>query len=246
MAKKNAMFYTSLGRGDHARFMLLAAMLCAETPDQVAAVDAYAPDIRAWIASLQPPAFRWPVDAALADRGKSVFEATCSRCHGTYGPGGSYPDLVIPLDTVGTDPAYALAATDGSEDRFYDWAARSPYGPSVRTAPARGYSAPPLDGVWATAPYLHNGAVPDMVGLLDSTRRPAFWRHLTDPREYDPATLGWRHEVLDHGQDGEPDPALRRLIYDTTLPGHGNGGHSFGDRLSPEDRKALIEYLKTL
>ena len=49
----------------------------------------------------------------------------CSSCHGTYGEDASYPNLVVPLDDVGTDPEYALAATDGSEDRFYEWVKRS-------------------------------------------------------------------------------------------------------------------------
>ena len=49
------MFYTTLGRGDHARFMILASMLCADSVEEAEAADAYAPDIRAFIESLQPP-----------------------------------------------------------------------------------------------------------------------------------------------------------------------------------------------
>ena len=52
--------------------------------------------------------------------------------------------------------------------------------------------------------------------------------------------------ALDHGQAGESDAAKRKLIYDTTQPGYGNGGHTFGDRLSAAERVAVIEYLKTL
>jgi hypothetical protein len=57
MKKKNAMFYTTIGRGDHAHFMLLASMLCIEDMDGLAAIDAYAPDIRAYITSLDAPRF---------------------------------------------------------------------------------------------------------------------------------------------------------------------------------------------
>jgi mono/diheme cytochrome c family protein len=245
MKKKNAMFYTTIGRGDHARFMILASLLCADSVAEAEAADAYAPDIRAFIVSLEPPRFPFPIDAALAARGRTVFESQCSGCHGTYGEQASYPNLVVPLDEVGTDPDYALAATDGSVDRFYDWVERSRYGDAVHVAPARGYIAPPLDGVWATAPYLHNGSVPDLRALLDSRLRPRFWQHRADPRTYDPTVLGWRYDRLEHGKSAaEPDAGAR--VYDTTLPGYGNGGHLFGDGLADADRTAVIEYLKTL
>jgi mono/diheme cytochrome c family protein len=245
MGKKRAMFYTTIGRGDHARFMLLASTLCVDSVEEVAAIDAYAPDIRAYIASLEAPDWPFAVDAALAAEGEAVYAEECSKCHGTYGDEPTYPNAVIELDIVGTDPEYALAATDGRRDRFYEWVARSPYGETVETAPARGYIAPPLDGVWATAPYLHNGSVPDMATLLHSDTRPQFWRHAA-PRGYDETTLGWRWEALEHGQAAEPDRAARARIYDTTRTGYGNQGHRFGDDLSEDERRALIEYLKTL
>jgi hypothetical protein len=58
--------------------------------------------------------------------------------------------------------------------------------------------------------------------------------------------LGWEHDALDAGQAAEPDPEARRLIYDTTLRGYGNAGHTYSDDFSEADRKALLEYLKTL
>jgi hypothetical protein len=106
--------------------------------------------------------------------------------------------------------------------------------------------APPLDGVWATAPYLHNDSVPSIAALLDSSQRPRYWRHVLEPREYDTATLGWRHEALGHGKYGAAGEDEARRIYDTSLPGYGNGGHTFGDVLSERERAAVIEYLKTL
>lgn len=245
MQKKNAMFYTTIGRGDHARFMLLASMLCADTVEEVARIDSYAADIRAYLESLTPPPFPHAVDADLAERGRAVFEAQCSECHGTYGAAPEYPNKVIALDAIGTDPEYAMAATSGARDRFYDWVARSPFGETVRTAPARGYLAPPLDGIWAAAPFLHNGSVPDLRGVLDSRQRPRFWRHL-DPPEFDPDRVGWRHEVLDAGKAAADDPAQRVRTYDTTLPGYGRGGHTYGDDLTEAERRAVLEYLKTL
>jgi hypothetical protein len=104
--------------------------------------------------------------------------------------------------------------------------------------------APPLDGVWATAPYLHNGSVPTLAALLDSSQRPTYFIRSTV--DYDAAALGWSFDELDHGQADETDLERRDLIYDTTLLGYGNGGHTFGDMLSADDRAALLEYLKTL
>ncbi|MGR3804740.1 c-type cytochrome [Marinibacterium profundimaris] len=246
MRKKNAMFYTTIGRGDHARFMLLASMLCIESPEEAEAIAGYAEDIRAYITSLDAPDYPYPVDETLAARGAEIFQRDCAACHGTYGEDETYPNLVIPYEEVGTDPTYAVEQTDGSRDRFYDWVARSPYGDDQSAAPAPGYIAPPLDGVWATAPYLHNGSVPNMAALLSSSLRPTFWRHRTDPRRYDPEVMGWAHEVLDTGQEEETDPDARRLIYDTTLRGYANTGHSYSDDLDDASVQALIEYLKTL
>ena len=245
MSKKNAMFYTTIGRGDHSRFMLLASMLCIDGTDDVEAITGYAPDVRAWIASLEPPEWPWEIDDSLTGRGEAVYRDACAECHGTYGADESYPNRVYPLGKIGTDPAYATEQTNGDRDRFYQWIEASPYGDAETAAPAPGYIAPPLDGIWATAPYLHNGSVPSMAALLDTALRPQFWRHRA-PRDYDRAAMGWAHEALAHGQADEPDPEARRRIYDTTFRGYGNQGHSFGDALTDADRAALIEYLKTL
>ncbi|MEM6944129.1 MAG: hypothetical protein AAF565_10315 [Pseudomonadota bacterium] len=246
MAKKNAMFYTTIGRGDHSRFMLLASMLCIEDEADVAEVTDYAADIRAYIASLEPPAYPFPIDAGLAGEGAEVYARDCSACHGTYGANARFVNRVYGVEEVGTDAAYAMAATDGSRDRFFEWVAQSPYGDDRSTAPAPGYIAPPLDGVWATAPYLHNGSVPSMRALLSSRERPTFWRHRTEPREYVPEEMGWAYDALPSGQADESDPAKRRRIYDTTLHGYGNGGHTYSDALGDQEREALLEYLKTL
>jgi len=245
MGKKNAMFYTTIGRGDHSRYMLFASLLCADSLEELEEVDAYAPDIRAYIENLEPPAFLWEIDDTLAAEGRAVFDASCASCHGSYGAEPSYPNRVIALDQIGTDPTYAAWMTDGSLDRFYEWVERSPHGGTVRAAPARGYIAPPLDGIWTAAPYLHNGSVPTLEALLDSRMRPRFWS-LDRPRDYDPDAVGWQHQVLEAGKEAESDAVARARIYDTTLPGYDNGGHLYGDNLDSKQRRAVLEYLKSL
>jgi hypothetical protein len=130
---------------------------------------------------------------------------------------------------------------------------------------AGGYQAPPLDGIWATAPYFHNGSVPTVYAVLNPDARPKYFRRRdsTGLDAYDPMRLGWKVEELPHGQTDGPvtsatpqlrDPARqaaaatfeRRKIFDTTLPGKSNAGHPFGQPLSDSERRAVIEYLKTL
>jgi mono/diheme cytochrome c family protein len=244
MVKKHAMFYHGGGRGDHARFMMMKALVCTDDTDEAERIHDWFVDLRAYIASLEPPDYPYPIDTELADQGRAVFERTCSACHGRYGEEPSYPNLIVGLDEIGTDPAYAEQAVEA--ERFIRWFNRSFYGQNAEARPAAGYVAPPLDAVWATAPYLHNGSVPNLAALLDSSTRPTWWRHQTDPREYDTETLGWRHVELNHGKEGAVDDAEARMIYDTTRYGYGNGGHTFGDTLDDAERRAVLEYLKTL
>jgi hypothetical protein len=94
-----------------------------------------------------------------------------------------------------------------------------------------GYANMPLDGVWARAPYLHNGSVPTLDALLaPGEQRPVtFFRGCTD---FDVEKVGFA--------------CVRGFKFDTALPGNSNRGHSFGTSLAPRDKSALVEYLKTL
>ncbi|MGA9990803.1 MAG: cytochrome c, partial [Thiobacillaceae bacterium] len=103
-----------------------------------------------------------------------------------------------------------------------------------------GYDNAPLDGIWLRAPYLHNGSVPTLWNLLQpaANRPKVFWR---GDDLYDPKKVGF---VSDQAQEG----GKRYFRYDTTVPGNGNHGHegkAYGTGLSPGEKWALIEYLKT-
>jgi mono/diheme cytochrome c family protein len=243
MQKKHAMFYHAGGRGDHVPFMMLKSLVCTDTPYEARMIDEWFTHVRAYISSLEPPSWPWEVDEVLAEEGREVFGQHCAACHGTYGDEWTYPNRVVALEEVGTDPAYALQAVEAK--RFLRWFNGSFYGGKAQAKPAPGYIAPPLDAVWAVAPYLHNGSVPTIGALLDSRKRPTYWRHRPE-REYDREALGWRYEALEHGKDGAADAAEARQVYDTTRGGYGNQGHTFGDALSKAQRRAVIEYLKTL
>ncbi|WP_224362108.1 c-type cytochrome [Hyalangium versicolor] len=245
LRKKHAMFHTGIGRGDHARLMMSASMLCTDSVEEAERIDNSFDDVRAYLATLRPPKYPHPINRKLAAEGRDVFEAFCSECHGTYGDKESYPNLIIPLEEVGTDPLlWQSTAREGLP--LVQWFNSSFYGSTARLVPGPGYVAPPLDGIWATAPYLHNGSVPTLEALLDSRKRPKYWRRSFSRRDFDPVAVGWKHQVLDHGKSAESDPSLRKRIYDTTLPGYSNIGHTFGDELSDSQRHVLMEYLKAL
>jgi mono/diheme cytochrome c family protein len=244
LQKKHAMFHHGGGQGDHVPFMMLKSLVCTDDTEEAQMLDEWFTHVRAYLASLEPPSWPWPIDEPLAAEGKRIFGQHCAACHGTYGDDWTYPNLLVSLDEVGTDPAYALQAVEA--ERFIRWFNGSFYGQGAAARPAPGYVAPPLDAVWATAPYLHNDSVPSIAALLDSSQRPDFWQHRSEPRGYDQEALGWHYEALDHGKEGAADATEARLIYDTTRNGYGNAGHTFGDVLSAIERQALIEYLKTL
>jgi hypothetical protein len=95
------------------------------------------------------------------------------------------------------------------------------------------YPAKPLVGIWATAPYLHNGSVPTIWHLLmpQSKRPPKF---KVGHRDYDPKNLGY--VVITEGG----------RLFDTSLSGNLNTGHEYGINLTENEKRALIEYLKSL
>ena len=239
LKKKNAMFYNGFGRGDFGKFLMGSALLTITDTMHAREVDAHMPDVLSYLYSLEPPKYPKPVDEALAQKGKTIFEDLCSDCHGTYGPNGQYPNLLIPESTVGTDSL--LNKNNYQYSDMIDWYNKSWFSKGDhpgRLSPFNGYLAPPLDGVWITAPYFHNGSVPTIEAVLNSKLRPKYWTRDFDSTKYDYDNLGWQYtEVTGPGN---------KYIYNTTLPGYGNYGHTFGDHLSDADRKAVIEYLKTL
>lgn len=239
LKKKHAMFYNGFGRGDFGRFLMASNLLTVTDTSEAAEVDSHINDVLAYIYSLEPPVYPKPVNTNLSDKGKLVFEQYCIDCHGTYGKDASYPNLLIPEEIIQTDSA--LYSSNYSSPQFVNWFNRSWFTTGdhpAKLVPYRGYIAPPLDGIWATAPYLHNGSVPNLETLLNSSMRPKYWSRDFNNPQYDLDAPGWKYktETSASGKD----------IYNTTRKGYGNSGHNFGDKLTDEKRTSLIEYLKTL
>ena len=105
--------------------------------------------------------------------------------------------------------------------------------------PILAYKARPLDGIWATAPYLHNGSVPTLYDLLlPAVDRPQSF--YTGSSEFDPEKVGY---VSDVGpflfETRDPEGSI--------LSGNSNLGHEYGvSGFTEADRQALVEFMKTL
>ena len=236
LKKKNAMFYTGVGRGDYARISMASSILTLKDSTKAREVDENFVNVIAFLKSLEAPKYKFEIDQDLAYKGQSIFENNCSKCHGTYGDKEYYPNYLVDVELVDTDRA--LLNANFGYGPFVDWYNGSWFGQmpnAAKLVPGDGYVAPPLDGIWASAPYLHNGSVPTVEMLLNSKARPAIWKK---QEGYDQSALGLNYITLEEKAD--------KFTYDTSLYGYGNHGHRFGDKLSSEERMAVIEYLKTL
>lgn len=200
-------------------------------------------DLLAWIESLEAPKYPFPINRELAAQGEPIFKENCSRCHGTYGPGGKYEQQTIALDEIGTDPARWNSLTPQHRQWVKDgWLSRFGEDP-VEVNPS-GYVAPPLDGIWASAPYFHNGSVPTLWHVLHSEARPAVWKRTEDG--YDQEKVGLEVESFDKVPAHVKVAAHRRRYFDTRLNGKRASGHTFPNVLDETEKRALLEYLKTL
>ena len=240
MRKKNALYFNGLGVGDFGRLSMASALVSMSDSAEARKIDAHFPDVMAYLRTLRPPQYPNTIDQNLVIKGKAIYDIDCQKCHGKYGSEESYPNYLIDLQAIGTDRA--LADEYAQYPDYNGWYNRSWFNQKPAAAqllPTRGYVAPPLDGIWATAPYLHNGSVPTLEDLLNSAQRPAKWSRTFDNTvDYDAVKVGWKYTVETTKSNVK--------TYDTTLYGYGNGGHTYGDKLTADARKALIEYLKTL
>lgn len=203
-------------------------------------------DVLAYIVSLRPPKFRGTVNQRLAESGRALFADNCAHCHGTYGEDWTYPNRRIPLEDIGTDPVRLTAlSVAGRQSYARSWFARDTTGkPQQNIVDPDGYVAPPLDGVWASAPYFHNGSVPTLWHVLNPKQRPTVWRAIS--QDMDENSIGLTVESVDSVPTSETDRVKRRSYFDTRLFGKSNKGHTYPDSLSTAQKRAVLEYLKTL
>jgi len=213
-------------------------------------------EVAKWLGTLHPPAFPFErADPSLIAAGLAAYGHHCARCHGNYATESGVTRLVNAtqcmhrgIEDARTDPRRLDAMDNEFVERLNRFGDRAGvWGRDAFQVPS-GYVCPPLDGIWARAPYLHNGSVPTLHALLSpaADRPTEFYRGNTF---YDPAAGGFRTE-LPVGDD-----ARRAFLYRTAEAGNSAMGHEFGpgqpgDQRPPDEieaeRRALIAYLLTL
>ncbi|WP_116809520.1 hypothetical protein [Steroidobacter cummioxidans] len=264
----------------------------------------------------------------------SAGNGSCASCHGAYAPRYvndpaflASPALegmaayITPQRIIQTDPVRQQTNNEAVQiagaSNFFGYPSTAgtanDCGPQnradLRGNRELGYLAPPLYGIWATAPYMHNGSVPNIWEVLKPSDRTPLWKRKsktprwdqtgraimgydTSMQAYDTAKLGWKYDAIQCRRpsllDPLPSPYLRcdpnddlllswydalltnlygnvilawnvlfpptitntdienRKIYNSYMFGQGNGGHTFNAVLTDNERKAIIEYLKTL
>lgn len=217
------------GTGDDAN-LLAAAFLLNFTPRTFNQAG-YDRMVR-YLANLAPPSFPGRVDASIAARGQRIFDQHCADCHAAK---GTKIGQITPNGELGTDDHYLTTW----RPEMVKWLRALSCGPfkfpTLRNS--TGFVNLPLTGLWLRGPYLHNGSVPTVEDLL----RPPDQRPTSFIRGHDVVDLE-RLGYVSSGSGAEQDG----LPQNNHLLGNANAGHLYGVNLSNEDRRALIEYLKTL
>ena len=231
-----------------------------------------------FIDNLPPPPYPFTsVDLARAREGKALFKTHCATCH-TPRNQTIYPASTLGVDPnrtlVNTSVSrYGLAALVMEACTIYglnnqgqpgadwcmpkgDWQAR--LDEYFRDTPRRvvehtnGYKADMLHGIWAQAPYLHNGSVPTLGQLVCASDAPvddSCAATCTTTRPWSGS-----NGPIDRAARYGPNDTMHIQEYDTTVPGKANTGHTFGaelcpdtsgldpDRRSESDRRTLAEF----
>ena len=181
---------------------------------------------------IAPPKYPFKIDNEAAKRGAPLFAQNCNSCHG----GPESDKRLFAVADVGTDPNRASMFTQKLADGFNKF---------LNELEAEGYQAPKefgvrstgkywaatLSGVWARSPYLHNGSVRTMRELLTAPDQRAKTFH-RGSRMFDEKDMGYTDEGA--------------YVFDTSMSGNLNSGHDYGTKLSENEKRDLIEYLKTL
>lgn len=210
------------------------------------------------LSDLLPPKYPFAINMESSNRGNKLFNQTCFKCHGTYerdlqgSPIFKSPKF-IPWKIVKTD----RERLDFVTDEFLALIDKAPLNDLMKykDRKEKGYIAPRLWGVWSRFPYLHNASVPTLMDLLSPVKdRPTTFDlyRAGDKDRFDEERLGLNinrdHQSKSYAKLLKKAARGSRSIYSTDRVGHSSEGHefSFYKDLTLQDKKDLIEYLKTL
>jgi len=213
--------------------------------------------------AMEAPRFPYvsELDIQKVSVGESIFNQNCATCHGVYSENlqykrdpvefrKTYTNRIVSQSVIGTDPQRAKSIDlsylsqlqnswigyYGKEDQF-----KSRFD-------KMGYQVPPLWGLWASAPYFHNGSVPTLKAVLFPELRPAMWK--LKPVDFNGELTAYDYQSIGLSVEsrGLEREAKSTKVYDTTKnDGRSNAGHERQfNELSIKERLKLFEYLKTL
>lgn len=177
------------------------------------------------------------IDQAKAQKGQLIYNNSCLQCHGEYNYDGgkksklvSFPNVLVPQDEMNSDNNRWLSVTESIAENMNE----SKWKNIVQVNLNQGYMATVLEGLWASAPYMHNGSVPTLWHFMRPELRPAKFVVGDQPLDLEKVGIA-----------GLVNPISE--IYDTTLSGRGNTGHEREfESMSENDKDDLLEFLKTL
>jgi mono/diheme cytochrome c family protein len=197
------------------------------------------------------PRYPRAVNQELAARGKKIYQDNCLHCHGTYSDSldkpvlVSFPNKFIEASRMNLDATRAGAVTKAMAFKIAKSAVKNKVSSADGTK--KGYVAMILDGIWTTAPYMHNGSVPTLWQFMNPELRPT--RFEIGGHKLNLDELGIEGQMQDgvYKYKEGYKPWTKSEIYDTNQLGRSNLGHeSPFDELTIEEKKELLEYLKLL
>lgn len=186
-----------------------------------------------YLGSVPAPKYPFDIHPQKATAGKIIFQQNCAACHASERTGTS-----VPITEVGTDDERLKswnkeAAAMANEVATGLGVTRKGMVEETMT----GYIAQFLDGIWLRAPYLHNGSVPTIRDLLEPVaNRPGVFNRGYDV--YDSVNVGF----VTQGEKAE----IEGVKFSVADRGNSNRGHEYGTQLSPDQKDALVEYMKIL
>lgn len=215
-------------------------------PDRAADHFADARDVFAFLRDYAPPRFPGAIERTRAARGRDVYARACASCHGTYDDSLERPELLSFPNWIGpfdTDPVRADAFTP----ELIAAVERSAYAEYILARRTGQYAAPPLSGLWLSAPYLHNGSVPTLWHLMHPQARPARFQVGGHRLDFTRVGVAGRDVDGDYLYPQGYRPWSAPILIDTRTHGLSNRGHAAEfEALSEAERRDLLEYLKLL
>jgi mono/diheme cytochrome c family protein len=192
-------FCDGFGEGQKPGWAIAVELVAGQKPENVRAYQEKVENAETLFADFLPPRYPYRIDRTRAAAGKTVFDATCSGCHGTYDPpdANGHPIFKAPNYISWSNPKVQTDRDrlDGNTAAFRKLVESNPLSELIRARPDRGegFFAPRLVGIWSRFPYLHNGSVPSIAALLTPPeRRPTLFslREAGEEYRFDRGALG--------------------------------------------------------